>query len=133
MRFTKEQTTVLIIAKPGHVRDGLHALLRAIPGVDVADRPCDGMLNADLVAEYNPALILVDCNLVDTRMLDALWRLKTQDPEVCFLALVEDVEQRQLAQDTGFDHVLIKGSSAEKLARTVRELLTQESEVRGLE
>ena len=70
----KEQSKVLIIAKPGQVRDGLHALLRAMPGVDVADRPCDGMLNADLVAEHNPALILVDCNLVDTRMLDALRR-----------------------------------------------------------
>ena len=129
----KERVTVLIIAKPGQVRDGLHALLHAIPGVDVVDRPCDGMLNANFLAEYNPALILVDCNLVDTRMLDALWRLKTQDPEIRFLILVEDVEQWQLAQDTGFDHVLIKGSSAEKLAKTVRELLTHESKVRRLE
>ena len=121
----KERVTVLIIAKPGQVRDGLHALLRAIPGVDVVDRPCDGMINADLLAEYNPALILVDCNLVGAGTLDALRRLKTQDPGVCFLILVEDVKQRQLAQDTGFEHVLIKGSSAEKLAKTARELLTQ--------
>lgn len=28
----KEQSKVLIIAKPGQVRDGLHAFLRAIPG-----------------------------------------------------------------------------------------------------
>jgi len=129
----KERVTVLIIAKPGQVRDGLRALLHAIPEVDVVDRPCDGMLNADLLAEYNPALILVDCRLVDTRALDALRRLKTQNPEVCFLILVEDVEQRQLAQDTGFEHVLIKGSSAEKLAKTARELLTQKSKVRRLE
>ena len=129
----KERVTVLIIAKPGQVRDGLRALLQAIPGVDVVDRPCDGMPNADLLAEYNPALILVDCNLVDTRMLDALRRLKTQNPEVCFLILVEDVEQRQLAQDTGFEHVLIKGSSAEKLAKTAKELLTHKSKVRRSE
>ena len=129
----KERVTVLIIAKPGQVRDGLRALLHAIPEVDVVDRPCDDMLNADLVAEYNPALILVDCNLVDTRTPDALRRLKTQNPGVCFLILVEDVEQRQLAQDTGFEHVLIKGSSAEKLAKTARELLTQKSKVRKSE
>jgi DNA-binding NarL/FixJ family response regulator len=53
----KERVTVLIIAKPGQVRDGLRALLHAIPGVDVVDQPCDGMLNAGLLAEYNPALI----------------------------------------------------------------------------
>ena len=129
----KERVTVLIIAKPGQVREGLRALLHAIPGVDVVDRPCDGMLNAGLLAEYNPALILVACNLVDTRTLDALRRLKTQDPGVCFLILVEDVEQRQLVQDTGFEHVLIKGSSAEKLAKTARELLTQKSKVRRSE
>lgn len=129
----KERVTVLIIAKPGQVRDGLRALLHAIPGVDVVDRPCDGMLNADSLAKYNPALILVDCNLMDTRTLDALRRLKTQNPEVCFLILVEDVEQRQLAQDTGFEHVLIKGSSAEKLAKTVRELLTHKSKARRSE
>ena len=125
----RERVTVLIIAKPGQVRDGLRALLHAMPGVDVVDRPCDGMLNADLLAEYNPALILVDCRLVDTRTLDALRRLKTQNPGVCLLILVEDVEQRQLAQDTGFEHVMIKGSSAEKLAKTVRELLTHKSKV----
>ena len=129
----RERVTVLIIAKPGQVRDGLRALLHAIPGVDVVDRPCDGMLNADLLAEYNPALILVDCRLVDTRTLDALRRLKTQNPGVCLLILVEDVEQRQLAQDTGFEHVMIKGSSAEKLAKTVRELLPQETETRRSE
>jgi len=91
------------------------------------------MANADLLAEYNPALILVDCRLVDTRTLDALRRLKTQNPGVCLLILVEDVEQRQLAQDTGFEHVMIKGSSAEKLAKTVRELLTHKSKVRKSE
>jgi len=129
----RERVTVLIIAKPGQVRDGLRALLHAVPGVDVVDRPCDGMANADLLAEYNPALILVDCRLVDTRTLDALRRLKTQNPGVCLLILVEDVEQRQLAQDTGFEHVMIKGSSAEKLAKTVRELLTHKSKVRRSE
>jgi len=129
----KERATVLIIAKPGQVRDGLRALLHAMPGVDVVDRPCDDMLSADLLAEHHPALILVDCRLVDTRTLDALKRFKTQDPEVCFLILVEDVEQRQLAQDTGFEHVLIKGSSAEKLAKTARELLTHKSKVRRSE
>jgi len=125
----RERVTVLIIAKPGQVRDGLRALLHAMPGVDVVDRPCDGMINVDLLAEYNPALILVDCRLVDMRTLDALRRLKTQNPGVCFLILVEDVEQQQLAQDTGFEHVMIKGSSAEKLAKTVRELLTHKSKV----
>ena len=129
----KGQSKVLIMAKPGQVRDGLRALLHAIPGVDVVDRPCDGMLNADLLAEYNPALILVACNLLEEGARNALRRLKAQNPEICFLILVEDVEQRQLAQDTGFDHVLIKGSSAEKLAKTARELLTQKSKVRRSE
>jgi len=129
----EQRVTVLIIAKPGQVRDGLRALLDAIPGVDVVGRPCDGMLNVDLLAEYNPALIVIDCNLVDTRALDALRRLKTQNAEVCFLILVENVEQQQLAQDNEFDHVLIKGSSAEKLARTASELLTHKSRVRRSE
>ncbi len=118
-----ERTTVLIMAKPGQVRDGLHALLHAIPGVDVVDRLCDGMLNADLLAEHNPALILVDCNVADTGALDALQRFKTQDPEVRLLLLVEDVKQQQLARSTGVSHVLIKGTSAEKLAETVKQLL----------
>jgi len=129
----RQRVTVLIIAKPGQVRDGLRALLHAIPEVDVVDQPCVGVPNTDLLAEHHPALILVDCRVADTRTPGALRQLKTQNPGACFLILVEDVEQRQLAQDTGFEHVLIKGSSAEKLAKTVRELLPQETETRRSE
>ncbi len=123
----KDPVTVLIIAKPGQVRDGLRALLHAMPAVEVVDRACEGILSADLLAEYHPALILVDCALVSTSTLGGLRRLKTQEPDVCFLILVEDVKQQHLAWDAGFDYVLIKGTSVEKLTRIIRELLTHKA------
>ena len=126
-----ERVTVLIIARAGQVRDGLRALLRAMPGVDVVDRPCGSGLNVDLLAEHDPALILVDCDLVGPAAFDALRRLKTQHPKLRFLVLVEDVEQERLARETGVDCVLIKGTSAERLSDAVRELLTHHAKQRG--
>ena len=127
-----ERVTVLIIASAGQVRDGLRALLRAMRGVEVVDRPCDGGLNADLLAEQDLALILIDCNLVDPAALDALRRLKTQHPKLRLLVLVEDVEQERQARETGVvDCVLIKGTSAERLADAVRDLLTHHAKQGG--
>ena len=100
-----ERATVLIMARPGQVRDGLRALLHAMPGLNVVDRPCDGGFNVDLLAEHSLALILVDCGLVDTAAFGALRCLKTQHSRLRFLILVEDVEQERLARGTGADRV----------------------------
>ncbi len=120
----KEQSKVLIMAKPGQVRDGLRALLHAIPGVDVVECPCDDAFNSDLFTEHDLTIVLISCNLLEEGSQDALRRLRAEKPKVRFIVLTEDVEQRQLARDAGVDQVLIKGSSAEKLVETVKQLLS---------
>ena len=124
----QKRATVLLIAKQGRVRDGLRALLCAIPEVDVVDQPCDGAFSADLMAEHNPALVLVSCSLHEKGTWNALKHMRARRPKVRFLVLVDDVKQQQLAWNTGADQVLIKGTSAEKLAETVKQLLSQEAE-----
>ncbi|MCP4544412.1 MAG: response regulator transcription factor [Chloroflexi bacterium] len=120
--------SILIAAKPGVMRDGVQAVLTAIPRAKVMDPADDGASALRAVADHQPALILLDTNLPNHQVWTLLEKVKTQWPQVQCLVLADNRQQRQTAQAAGADHVLIKGCPAKEFYANINGMLSRYSE-----
>ena len=114
---------VLIVAHPGPVRDGLRALLTAIPQVASLKEVDDASSALRVVEEHRPALVLISVNETGDEVWDLLAQIKSKHPQTRSILLTNDVQQQQLAQATGADGVLLRGTPASKLSATIKRLL----------
>ena len=119
-------SSILIAAKPGLMRDGFQAVLAAIPQTTVMDPADDGASALRAVAERQPVLILLDTNLPDNQVWMLLERVKTRWPHVQCLILAVDRRQQQTARAAGADRVLIKGCPAKEFYAITNELLSRQ-------
>jgi DNA-binding NarL/FixJ family response regulator len=115
----------LIVAHPGPVRDGLRALLTAIPQVESSKEVDDASSALRIVKEHHPALVLISVDLSGDEVWDLLRQIKAERPQTRSILLVNDVQQQRLAQAAGADGVLLEGSPASKLSTTIKSLLPQ--------
>lgn len=115
--------SVLIIARPGRFRDGLSALVSAIPYVDRIYHEPGGAAVLKRVLRYRPALVIWDMDVHGQEINTLLPALRDQIPDTVSLVLVEDVSQEKLLKRAGADAVLIKGIHADKLLTTIEALL----------
>ncbi|MCP4541669.1 MAG: response regulator transcription factor [Chloroflexi bacterium] len=114
---------VLIVAHPGPMRDGLRALLTAIPQVTSLKEIDDASSALRVVEERYPTLILISVNSTDDDIWNLLAQIKVKHPQTRSILLVNDVQQQQLAQVASVDGVLLKGTPASKLSATIKNLL----------
>ncbi len=120
--------SILIAAKPGVMRDGFQAVLTVIPQAKVIDPADDSASALRAVAEYRPALILLDTNLPDHQVWTLLEQVKAQWPQVQCLVLADNRQQRQTAQAAGADRVLIKGCPAKEFYANINGMLSRHRE-----
>jgi len=113
----------LIVAHPGPVRDGLRALLTAIPQVASLKEVDDASSALRVIEEYSPALVLISVNATSDDVWNLLAQIKAKHPQTRSILLVDDVQQQQLAQATGADGVLLRGAPASRLSATIKSLL----------
>jgi len=116
--------TVLIVAPPGRLRDGLQALVRAAPQVKCAVWTADSPSTLRMIAEHLPVLVLLDADLPDEEAWTVLGQIKARWPQIPCIALVHNGVQNQMANALSADAVLVKGFSAQTLARTMEDLLS---------
>lgn len=122
----ENSASALIVAKPGPLRDGLHALMMAMPQIGNTYNADDVLSAVNMTAEHCPVLVLMDAgpNGSDARM--AVWQIKARCPQAQCVFLANDVQQRQEAEAAGADAALLKGASAEKLVATIVGLLPRQ-------
>ena len=118
----RNYASTLIIAKPGHLSDGLRSLLAAIPQIGAVEQTSDSQSALRLVEEHCPNLVLLDFDLLDIRVLTALRMLKHKCPESRYLVMAHDVGQQQEARDAGADAVVLVGTAPWELASIVTQL-----------
>ena len=114
---------VLIVARPGRMRDGLQALLAAMPQIGSVDLTDDGPSALSTAPNQHPALVLLDTRTSGDETLAVLRQIKTRWPLARCLLLVDTDRQRRLARAAGADGVLLKGFQADQLFATVEGLL----------
>jgi DNA-binding NarL/FixJ family response regulator len=114
---------VLIIAEPGPLRDGLQALVGALPRVRPVERDDveSALRNGHLEGEI--ALVLLDAGQLGDGVGVALRSMKSKWPQARYIALADDVRQHHSALMAGVDIVLLKGFRPSRLAATIVRLL----------
>jgi DNA-binding NarL/FixJ family response regulator len=121
---TSNQTSALIIAKPGPLQIGLRALLIAMPQVEVVYVADD--LPAAMQTELKPQPTLI---LLDGDIAGEIWvvvrRMRIRWPYARLVFLANDVQQEKKASDARADAVLLKGFPPARLVALLVRLLDQ--------
>jgi DNA-binding NarL/FixJ family response regulator len=118
----ENHTSVLVIAQPGRVRDGLRALLMATTQIESVNLVDDGQSALGLAPEYQPALVLLDTPTFNGGMA-LLGQIKTKWPETHCIVLADNTRQQQEAKAAGADDVMLKGFPAAQLFAAIEGLL----------
>jgi DNA-binding NarL/FixJ family response regulator len=75
-----EPVTVIVADDQSAVREGLVLLLGTLPGIVVAGEAADGNAAADLVAEVQPQVVLMDLNMPGSDGVSATRRITAEHP-----------------------------------------------------
>jgi DNA-binding NarL/FixJ family response regulator len=127
----ESHTSALIIARPGRLRDGLQAVLAAMPQIETVDRADDLRSALRMAAERRPALVLLNTDLINGQTRETLEQIRARWSGARCIVLADDVQQQQRARAVGVDEVLLRGFSATELFASVDRLLRQQRETGG--
>jgi len=116
--------SALIVSQPGPLRDGLRALLTAMPRVKIIGEVSDTASVLRRIQRHRPTLVLMDADLPGDEARNTLKAIKTNWPQVRCIVLTSTVEQQQAAALAGADSAPLKGLLAEKLYATIEKLLS---------
>ena len=125
--MAENRASVLIIAKPSRMRDGLRALLRTIPYLTLVGQVDDGLSAIKTMTDQHPTLVLLGANLLDEDIQTVLAQIKAKWPETRCIVLVDNVQQQWIAKAAGADSALLVGFPAAKFINTIQELLSWET------
>lgn len=117
--------SALIIAQPGPLRDGLHALVGTMLQIGTVDVLDD--VDSAFGGTFNqcPALVLLDADLTEDKVWLTVRRIRRKWPRARTIILVGNVEQQEAAEAAGADVVLLQGLPAGRLVAAVVRLLPQ--------
>lgn len=116
---------ILIVAKPGRLREALCTLLKATSRLELIDQVDDGPTVLKEVIQSNPGLVLLDSHRPDNEVRAMVGQIKAERPQTRRLVLANTVEQQQVARSAGADEVLLKGSSTTNLLETIDKLMSR--------
>lgn len=124
--------SALVIARPGPLRDGLRALMTAMPQIGTVYEVNELSLALDCSFDRHLSVVLVDGDLAHGEIYPAVRRVKIRWPQAECVFMINDVHQQEEAQAAGADLVLLKGFPAAGLValitRRVLQRLTKRSE-----
>jgi DNA-binding NarL/FixJ family response regulator len=121
--------TVLLAEDHTIVREGLHALLTADGGFTIVGDARTGSEAVKLVAKLRPDVILMDIAMPVLNGLEATRQILAADPSarVIVLSAHSDDEYVQRMREAGAAGFLEKQTSAEVLAKAIREVVAGRS------
>lgn len=121
------KAAMVVVAKPGRVRDSLGVLLKTIPHLTLTGYADDGESGLQMVTTLCPKVVLLDVNLPDNQVWILLQDIKQICPETQCIVLVDSMKQQQQAELSGADAVLLKGFATSEIFVTIKNLLFPEA------
>ena len=116
---------VLVIASPGELRDGLHALLVSIPQIGYISQADDRPSALRIVEEQCPDLVLVSTDTPGDKVATMLECIEARCPRSRSIVLANDTDKQDEARAAGADVVVLVGIPATALAAIIQNLLIQ--------
>jgi DNA-binding NarL/FixJ family response regulator len=100
---------------PSRLREILAALLASLPHVELLPLADDAARAMEQFGHSRPSVVLLDYELAGSAALSALRSLKSDDPGVRCVVLVNSYKAELLARSAQADAVLYKGFSVQDL------------------
>ncbi|MBN9389802.1 MAG: response regulator transcription factor [Chloroflexi bacterium] len=129
--------TAIVYTKNKTLNEGLAALLRSLPQIQVviqvdefnsAIHPVTNGASTLLVVDASLFTLTESPNITNQEVIKALQNVKRLTPVVASLVLVDSIEQKQaLEGDPGIDGVLLKGFRAVDFLAVIEEMLQQKA------
>lgn len=113
---------VLLVVKPGPLRDGLDALLYAIPEVQLVAHANDTDAALVFCQQHPTELMILEVRPGDRGPLAKVPDVKELCPQGQVVALIHDEEDREPTEASGVDLVLTSGLRAAKLREVITEI-----------
>lgn len=114
---------ILVVAKPGRLREALCALLKATFWPELISQVDDGPAALKLGVKHDPNLVLFDSHWPDDEIRAMVGQIKTEWPQTRCLVLANTAEQLQVAKNAGADEALPKGFPITNLLEVVNKLM----------
>jgi two-component system NarL family response regulator len=117
-----ERIRILVVDDHHVVRQGLVALLKIMPGIEVVGEAGDGLQAIELYRSLLPDITLMDLQLPKLGGVDAILRIRAEAPAARFVVLTtfdgdEDIFR---ALQAGAKAYLLKGMTVDELLSTVQ-------------
>ena len=124
-----EPIRVLIADDHTLFRDGLRALLRSLPDVEVVDEAADGNTAIDRTLVVQPDVVLMDLQMPGMNGIEATRRILHASPHVGILVLTmfEDDDSVFAAMRAGARGYILKGADQEEMVRAIRAIARGEA------
>ncbi len=116
---------VLIIARPGVLRESLSALLATMPEINVVSATNDLDSAYEFVSRLQPTICIMNFSNQGDDKEQKINQLKSILPEMKTIVLVDTVEAKEMAETHGFNKVVIKGSSVQQLTKTISDCIQE--------
>ena len=113
----------LLVVDDHHVvRQGLVALLKIMPELEVAGEASDGLQAIDLYRKLQPDITLMDLQLPKLGGVDAILKIRAESPAARFIVLTtfDGDEDIYRALQAGAKAYLLKGMTVEELRSTIQ-------------
>jgi DNA-binding NarL/FixJ family response regulator len=113
---------ILVVARPGHFRDSLVAVLKTLPQVELF--LVDGLSRGhwEALSLEQPAIALVDLDAEDVSQASSLGALQAEWPGIRCIALVDNFQQARAARSGNVDLALSRSASAGELLSAIQRL-----------
>jgi DNA-binding NarL/FixJ family response regulator len=118
----------LLVLRPGSLRDGLNALLSAMPEIRLIAQAEDADAALRFLARQCAELVLIKLDAGDRRLLGPVLQMRALCPNAQLVALIEDELDRQVAKASGTDLVMMVGVPAPTLKTRLRSLVCSVAE-----
>ncbi len=113
----------LMVAHPGVVRDGLAALLSAMPGVDQIVQVEHADAAWDFIQSICPNIAIIHAPQLTSELTEFISQVKNSYCQVPLLILVTNEVDRKTAVSLGADIVIMEGTPSAKLSNHITTLL----------
>ncbi len=122
---------IMVVEDHHVVRQGLVALINAVPGMQVVAETADGRESIELFQKHLPDVTLMDLRLPGMGGVVAITRIRSQFPQARIIVLTtydgdEDIHR---ALDAGARGYLLKGMSGDELMDAIRAVHSGKSRI----
>lgn len=125
----ESRITIVVVDDHPVVRNGLVALLRTIPGLEVVGEAADGDTAVRVVEEHEPDVVLMDVRMPGMDGVEATRRIREQTPgsRVLILTMHDDDATVFTAMQAGAQGYLLKEADQDDIVRAVRGVVAGEA------